>query len=229
MLLAAIAAAFVIFEYGFPSPTLIEFRFAAPYNRLRFGLLAALVVLLVYAFREPVETTAGTLAVSDFAKASFDFWNFNYSPLQSFLSLAETAGPESRILLGNASGLALSVTAIGVVLAGITVWVYGWPMRREHFNLWINMPTFDAGSHDAPTTLRRNAVMNVIIALSLPYLAPLAALSFLGPLEPISSSNSQFLLWLIAIWCFVPATSLLRAIALFKVASLITKEKAAQA
>jgi len=229
MLLAAIAAAFVMFEYGFSSPSLIEFRFAAPYNRLRFALLAALVVLLVYAFRGPVETTAASLAISDFARASYDFWNFSYSPLQSFLALAETAGSESQVLLGNASGLALSVSAIGVILPGVIVWTFGWPLGRDNFNLWINMPTFDVGSHNAPTTLRRTAFMSIAFGLSFPFLAPQAALAFLGPLEPVSSSNNQFLLWMIAIWCFVPATSLLRAIALFRIAKLIGQERAAEA
>lgn len=229
MVLAAIAAAFVIFEYGFASASLIEFRFAAPYNRLRFGLLAALVVMLVYAFRGPVETTTGTLVVSDFAKASFAFWNFNYSPLQSFMALAESTGPASRVLLGNASGLALSITALGVILPGVVVWTFGWPLGRDNFNVWINMPTFDIGSHDAAQTLRRIALMSIIFGLSFSFLAPQAALMFLGPLESISSSNSQFLLWMIAIWCFVPATSLLRAIALLKIAKLVSQNHPVEA
>jgi hypothetical protein len=63
----------------------------------------------------------------------------------------------------------------------------------------------------------------MIIGLSLPFLIPQAALTFMGPLEPISSTNSLLLLWMIAIWCFVPAASILRSIALYKVATLINE------
>ncbi len=225
ILLAAIAAAFVIFEYGFASPSLIEFRFAAPYNRLRFGILAVLVVLLVFAFRGPVDTTAGVLAVSTFAQASFEFWNFSYSPLQAFMALSATTGPQNQILLGNASALALSVTTLGVLLPGAVVWTFGWPLGRDNFNIWINMPTFDVGGSNAAANLRRTAIMSAAFGFAFPFLAPYVALSFLGPLGAISANNSQFLVWTIAIWCFVPAASMLRAIALFKIASLIGNDQ----
>ncbi len=227
ILLASIAAAFVIIEYGFTSPSLIEFRFAAPYNRCRFAILVALLLLLVLAFRGSGQATATTLMVSSVGHASFAFWDFAYSPLHSFLSLSQTAGPESQKLLAHAAGLALSVAAIGVIFLSAVVWKFAWPLGRENFNLWVNMPTFDVSSgRDALPDLRRTAFMSMIFGLSFPYLAPQAALAFLGPLQPVSTSNSQFLVWLIAIWCFVPAAAVLRGVALMKIVSLIARDSA---
>ena len=227
VLIAAIAAAFVIIEYGFSSPSLVEFRFAAPYNRCRFAILAVLLFLLVFAFRGKVESTTATLLVSTFSVASVEFWDFGLSPLQSFLSLVKTTGPDGVDVLANAAALALSVAAIGVVFLSVIVWAFAWPLGRENFNLWINMPTFDvSGTRSALPDLRRSATMSLIFGLSFPYLAPQAALGFLGPLEPISAGNSHLMVWVIAIWCFVPAVALLRGVALVKVAKLMAGEYA---
>ncbi|MEO1689152.1 MAG: hypothetical protein AAFU61_14750, partial [Pseudomonadota bacterium] len=40
---AAAGALFVLFEYGARTPTLIDFRFAAPVNRMRFGMAAGVL------------------------------------------------------------------------------------------------------------------------------------------------------------------------------------------
>ena len=228
VLLAVIAAAFVVFEYGFSTPSLIEFRFAAPYNRLRFAVLAVLIVTLVLAFRSTVEHTTGTAIVVSFANASYDFWDFSISPLRSFMALAADSGPQSREVLAQASALGLTIGAIGAVLPGFLVWIFGWPLGRDHFNIWMNMPTFSVGN-DAAGKLRKAASVSVVFALSFPYLAPQASLAFLGPLGPISASNSQFLVWIIAIWAFVPAALLLRAVALWKIASMIGVETPSEA
>lgn len=223
VLLAVAAAIFVVFEYGFSAPSLIEFRFAAPYNRLRFAILAVLIVTLVLAFRSTVENTTGTAMVVAFADASYDFWDFTFSPLRSFMALAVESGPQSRDLLGRASALGLTIGVVGAICPGLVVWYFGWPLGRENFNIWMNMPTFCVGG-DIVGNLRKMAFTCVMFSLSFPFLAPQASLAFLGPLGPISASNSQFLVWIIAIWAFVPAALLLRAVALLKIASMIGAE-----
>ncbi len=50
---AIFAAIFTIVEYSASSPSLIEFRSAPPFNRLRFGALFATVVTLSVVFRDP--------------------------------------------------------------------------------------------------------------------------------------------------------------------------------
>ena len=107
---AAIAAAFVAFEYGFTTPSLIEFRFAAPYNRIRFALLGILLTGVAFAFRGPVEQTATTIAVSSFATTSAGIWEFTGSPLVLFNALTRELETDGRLLLSNAAALSLSLT-----------------------------------------------------------------------------------------------------------------------
>lgn len=219
---AAIAAAFVIFEYGFKTPSFIEFRFAAPYNRIRFALLTLLLTGIAFAFRGTVEQTATTLAISSFAVTSASIWDFSGSPLMFFNVLTTHLEAESRTLLTNAAALSLSLTFIALIVFSIIIWVFHWPLKARNFNLWINMPTFDAALNvQAQQTLRQSALVNVVIGFTLPFLIPMAAVTFMGPLAPISAANSLLLLWMIAIWCFVPAASILRAVALYKVANLV--------
>ena len=222
IMLAAIAAAFVIFEYGFATPSLIEFRFAAPYNRCRFAILAMLLLVSVLAIRGG-ENTFTSLAVASFSQSSVEFWDFARSPMRSLSLLAVESSPDVQATLTKAAACALSVATIGVFLLGLIVWSFAWPMGREKFNLWINMPTFNVGGHEPLPNLRRTALISLIFGVTFPYIAPHAALAFFGPLGSVSANNGQFLVWLVAIWCFVPAASLLRAIALFRIISLISR------
>ena len=224
ILAAAIAAAFVVFEYGFTTPSLIEFRFAAPYNRIRFALLALLLTGLAFAFRGTVEETATTLAVSSFAITSAQIWDFAGSPLTFFNALTQNLDLESRQLLSNAAALSLSLTMIALVLFSLVIWLFHWPLNAKNFNLWVNMPNFGSSvGAETQQSLRQSALVNVVIGFSLPFLIPQAALVFMGPLQPISAANSLLLLWMIAIWCFVPAASILRAAALYQVANLLNE------
>lgn len=222
ILSAAIAAAFVVFEYGFTTPSLIEFRFAAPYNRIRFALLALLLTAIAFAFRGTVEQTATTIAVSSFAVTSANIWEFSGSPLVFFNALTQELETEGRILLSNAAALALSITLLALILFSTVIWMFHWPLKAKNFNLWVNMPNFDSNIDDeTQQTLRQSALVSMVIGLSLPFLIPQAALVFMGPLQPITATNSLLLLWMIAIWCFVPAASILRSVALYKVANLV--------
>ena len=225
ILAAAIAAAFVIFEYGFTTPSLIEFRFAAPYNRFRFAILALLLTGIAFAFSEPVSSTGTSLAVSGFAMKSAQFWDFTGSPLTFFEGLTANMGPTSQRLVTNAAALALSLTAITLMVSSFVIWNFAWPLHAENFNLWINMPNFDVAiDEETQGTLRQSGLVSLIIGLTLPYLIPQAAYAFVGPLQPINSGNSLLLLWMIVIWCFVPAVSILRAVALYKVANLLAAQ-----
>lgn len=225
ILAAAIAAAFVIFEYGFTTPSLIEFRFAAPYNRFRFAILALLLTGIAFAFSEPVSSTGTSLAVSGFAKTSAQIWDFTGSPLTFFEGLTANMGATSQRLVTNAAALALSLTAITLVVSSVVIWNFSWPLHAENFNLWINMPNFDvAVDEETQDTLRQSGLVSLIIGFTLPYLIPEAAFAFVGPLHPINSGNSLLLLWMIVIWCFVPAVSILRAVALYKVANLLAAQ-----
>ncbi|MEM7439571.1 MAG: hypothetical protein AAF393_08230 [Pseudomonadota bacterium] len=229
ILSGALAAAFVIVEYGFKTPSLIEFRFAAPYNRFRFAMLAILLASLTVVFRQTIIDAGNVIVVSDTASALFQFWDFRASPVIFFVALAEPMGSEGQVLIGTAAAVALTVTVAALIVFCFVMLAFSWPLTRDTFNLWINMPTFDAKAGEAAQAgLRNSAFMSLLIGLALPYLAPQAALAFMGPLQPVTTGNSLFLVWMIAIWCFVPAVSILRAAALYKVAYLLSQEDVPQ-
>lgn len=48
---ALVGAALTLFEYGSSHPGLIEFRFAPPFNRIRFATLFVTIILLTLLFR----------------------------------------------------------------------------------------------------------------------------------------------------------------------------------
>lgn len=229
ILTASLAAAFVIIEYGFQTPSFIEFRFAAPYNRFRFAILFALLVSLTVVFQQPILDAGNSIVVTGLAATLFEFWDFSASPVLFFVALAEPMGAEGQLLVGKAASVAMTVTVAGLVIFSFIMLTFSWPLTQDTFNLWTNMPTFDtAGGAAAQATLRNSAFMSVLIGLALPYLAPQAALAFMGPLQPINTGNSLLLVWMIAIWCFVPAVSILRAVALYKVAHLLAQEDVPQ-
>lgn len=229
ILSAAIAAAFVILEYGFKSPSLVEFRFAAPYNRFRFGILVGLLGALTIVFRHPIHITGSSIVVSDAAAMAFQLWDFPGSPIGSFLMLAGNLDPEGQVLVATAAAVALSVTFFALVVFAFVMLAFSWPLTKDTFNLWINMPTFDQLLGDeTQRNLRQSALVSLVVGLTLPYLAPQAALAFMGPLEPVTTGNSLFLIWMISIWCFVPAVSVLRAVALYKVAHLLARDEVPQ-
>ena len=230
ILLASIAAAFVIIEYGFTSPSLIEFRFAAPYNRLRFAMFAALVMSLTVIFRQTIHETGSSIVLSNAGRIAFETWDFTGSPVRSILLLAEAMGEPGRTLVGTAAAVAMTITVLTLGVFAFLVAVFSWPLNHDKFNLWINMPTIDANAGNAmQMSIRQSAFISLIIGLTLPYLAPQAAMAFMGPLEPVSTGNSLFFIWMIAIWCFVPAVSVFRSIALYKVAHLMAQDEMTQA
>ncbi|MEM6617792.1 MAG: hypothetical protein AAF761_00240 [Pseudomonadota bacterium] len=226
---AALAAAFVIFEYGFQTPSLIEFRFAAPYNRFRFAMFAAVLVALTLAFRPTIHDTGASILLTQMAQSSLAAWDFAGSPVRAFMTLTGAMDDTARTLVATAAALAITVTVATMLVFAAIMTFFSWPLSRDTFNLWINIPTFDANlGEDAQAALRQSAFMSVLIGLTLPYLAPQAALAFMGPLEPVSPGNSLILVWMIAIWCFVPAATLLRAVALYRVAHLLALENVSE-
>lgn len=221
---AAMAAAFVILEYGSTCPSLIEFRFATPYNRLRFVILVALLFTLTAVFRQTLQPTGPSLLMGEAASLARAVWDFDLSPVRQFGILARPLDPQGEALLATAAAMALSVTVLALAMFSAVIVVFQWPLRRDSFNPWTNLPGFDAQPPaQTQKTLRQSALMSVLIGLALPGLAPQAAYAFMGPLQPVTNGNSLFLVWMIAIWCFVPAASLLRAVALYKLAYLLAQ------
>ena len=79
-LIALISGAVVMAEYAAAYPGLIEFRDAKPYNRLRFGMLVAVVLVLAVLQRGVTAGDPGVLgAVALWLAGAFDF---SFSPIR---------------------------------------------------------------------------------------------------------------------------------------------------
>jgi hypothetical protein len=102
----------------------------------------------------------------------------------------------------------------------------GWPSRLTSFNVWINLPTFDPTSGgDVVQRLRRDARFNIILGILLPFFIPaafrLTSLSF----QPVSLESPQTLIWLMTAWAFLPASLLMRGVAMGRIAGMIADKR----
>lgn len=218
-ILATIAAVFVIYEYGFASPSVIEFRFAAPYNRVRFLLLATLILTPAYLISSMLEGVAlhGTFAA--IAQNGPAFLDFAYSPVSIVANTL--SGNDSDMREAVVQAIALNVVfsfSCALAFCG-AIFSNLWRFGGDDFNMWTNMPTYKSyGLESLQDRLINSAFASFLVACLLPLFGPTIAdvavvwLSSDGALAPIVVS------WLIAIWTYLPAIYLMRAAALLKIA-----------
>ncbi len=226
-LAAVFAALFTIVEYTASSPSLVEFRDAPPFNRVRFAALFATVLCLSVIFRGGEAPSAA----SDFFQTSGSqigrAIDFPYSPVRLMIDLMP-AGTDPAVLerMRDAAGLSYLLVSFSVIWFVILLRLYRWPRRTEAFNVWVNLPTFDPTSGgDVVKRLRRDARFNVLLGLAVPFLAPgvIQLISVFG--TPISLDSTQTLIWTVAAWAFLPANLLMRGIAISRIAYMIELQR----
>ncbi len=217
-IVATIMAIFVLYEYGFSTPTIIEFRFAAPYNRIKYLLLFALVVtpsLMVSAALNGQEFN-GTLSV--IATNGYALMDFPFSPV---MIVADTFS-ENDAALGAVLARAIALNLVLVFACTVAfcgaVFSNLWQFGGDGFNMWLNMPTYKSYEKNSlQERLGNSAYASVLIACLIPLFGPtmadvaMALFTFDGKMTPI------VMVWSIAIWTFLPAMFLMRAVALVKI------------
>lgn len=226
-LIAIFAGLLTFFEYMATYPCMIEFRDAAPFNRLRFLSLFVTVFLLTTILRGQNEQTTLTLFVEAIGNRIGELIDIPYSPVRLFvLMLPESMSLYHQILIRTAAGIAYVVSLVTLIVFVASLRAIGWPSRLGSFNVWINLPTFDPTSGgDVVARLRRDARFNVILGLLLPFFIPaairLTAISF----EPMTLESPQTLIWLMTGWAFLPASLLMRGIAMGRIAGMIAEKR----
>ncbi|MHA6346976.1 hypothetical protein [Roseivivax sp. CAU 1761] len=226
--LAALLAAILAFvEYVGPVASVIEFRAAPPFNRLRFAALFAVVGLLTLLVRHagagipvagPLEALGGGIG---------RLLDFPFSPVRLvLLILPASVDPAHAALVRAAAGLSLAVAVATAALFVVLIRVMNWPIRRRAFNVWVNLPMFDpTAGGDVLYRLKRDAHVNVALGFLLPFLIPAvvkasAAISGTAPLtEPLA------LVWTMSAWAFLPTSLLMRGAALMRVSELIEEKR----
>ncbi len=224
---ALFAAALVLAEYASTYPGLVEFRFAPPFNRLRFAGLFATVVLLSLLMRGSGEAAPEGLARA--AAALGRQLDFPYSPVRLVTLLLPADAPAQEVaLLRAAAAVAAVVGAATAAAFALLVALGRWPARRRDFNLWVNLPTFDpmAGG-DICRRLDRDAAVNLALGFVLPFVIPAVAKAGAASVGSVSLGAPQSLVWVIAAWAFLPSSLLMRGLAMGRIARMIRAQRLA--
>lgn len=228
ILLVALFSGWLVFsEYTADYPSLVEFRDAPPFNRLRFGSLLLTVLILSIIQRGTVYPTAMSELFTSVGTVVGNVLDFPFSPVRLLLlTLPENATAAEIMTVQRTAGLAYLVSLIALCFFALVLWVNGWPRQRHAFNVWTNLPTFDpTGGGDVVSRLNRDANFNVALGVLLPFLIPAVLQMASGLIDPIDASKPQTLIWSVAAWAFLPASLLMRGIATARVAHMIADKR----
>ncbi|MEM1265881.1 MAG: hypothetical protein AAGI50_07690 [Pseudomonadota bacterium] len=229
VLLGGVVAAFTLFEYASTHPGLIDFRFAPPYNRIRFLAFAMQIFSLVFlcrALEGEDAFSAGLIALSD---QMVEVLTFPLSPVNVAAEMiAAGEDPTLVLLLARAAALSFFVTFCSLAFFALFLWLFRWPVGRRDFNLWTNLPTFEPGyGRDVERRLRRDGVINLLAGVAFLYALPVLLSRTSGWFDPSVFNNYQPLVWGVTIWAFVSGTLVIRGAAILKVGMLIRRSRGA--
>ena len=227
VLVALVAGAFTFSEYYSQFPSILEFRFAPPVNRLRYFTLFGMVLMLTVHFSGTALDSPLANLLMKVASLMAQMVDFPFSPVRLvLLALPADTSVQTVNMVRDAAGIAYVGAMLGLVSFAILVRVYGWPLRYNAFNVWINLPLFDpTGGGDVLTRLKRDSVVNVVLGFLLPFFAP-AFVEVAGALVDLSQiGNPHTLIWVMTIWAFVPANLIMRGVALARVADMIEEKR----
>jgi len=227
LLVALLAAILTFVEYNSEFPSIVEFRDAAPFNRLRFACLFATVFLLSVIFKGMTDPTALTAALTSIGMIVGNAMDFPYSPVRLVVLMLPADAPrETTNFVRTAAGLSYVISLAAMTAFLILVRVLNWPARTGAFNVWVNLPLFDptAGS-DVVERLHRDSRINVALGFLLPFLVPAVVKLASDLVDPITLQNPQTLIWTISAWAFLPASIIMRGIAMGKIADMIQEKR----
>lgn len=222
-LVALIAALLTFVEYVSESPSLIEFRAAPPFNRTRFFSLAATVFLLTLVCRGDALSPHTNDALSRAGMAVGAAMDFPFSPVRLMLLAAEgVPEPLARTL----AGIAYLISMVTLLFFVVVVRLLDWPIRHGAFNFWINLPLYDpTAGGDILRRLKWDSHVNVALGFLLPFLIPAVLKTASANGMPLTLTDPQTLIWTISAWAFLPASLIMRGVALMRIADLIEEKR----
>lgn len=223
ILLALFAAGVIFAEYSSPYPGLIEFRFAAPFNRTRFMLLALLATLLALILRHQSDPGDLSTLVNGLAMSCAALFDFAFSPVRFLVSALPDNLPAEHLAMvqqGASLALLLGITTVLGFVTAIRLDV--WPMGSGPFNVWINLPTFDpTAGNDVVQRLLRQARINILLGFLLPFLLPGLVFASALLVQPLTLQSPTGFVWGIALWAYLPVSLMMRGVAMIRVARMI--------
>nr|WP_099827857.1 hypothetical protein [Oceaniglobus indicus] len=227
MLLGLFAAALTFTEYASAYPCLFEFRDAPPFNRLRFVSLFITLTTLSIMARVTIDPTGTPQLLQGIGLLFGDLIDFPYSPVRlAVLMLPEQAPMQKLTLLRASAGLAYLISILALVVFYVTLRLRKWPLHNGSFNVWVNLPTFDPTSGgDVVSRLRRDSRINIGLGAALPFMMPTAVSAASGLFGAVSLENPQTLIWTVAAWAFLPASLVMRGLAMGRIAAMIADKR----
>ncbi|MFK7836755.1 MAG: hypothetical protein AB8B60_11080 [Sulfitobacter sp.] len=226
--LVALLAAFLTFvEYNSNFPSIVEFRDAAPFNRLRFVALSAIVVMLSLILKGAVEPTALTSAATSLGLIVGNALDFPYSPVRLVVLMQPHDADASLVSIIRAcAGIAYLISVFAVVWFVCMVRFLHWPTRQGAFNVWVNLPLFDpTAGGDVLERLQRDSRVNIALGFLLPFIIPAVVKAAASLIDPVSLQNPQTIIWTLSAWAFLPASMIMRGIAMGRVAEMIQDKR----
>jgi hypothetical protein len=229
ILFGIVGALFTLIEYNSNYPSLVEFREAPPFNRVRFLSLFACVLLLSMIARGQDYPTTLTGMFSVIGHQVGLWIDFPYSPVRLVVLMMPAESSVALIeKVRTAAGLSYLISILSLMVFIVALRLRGWPARVGGFNVWVNLPTFDpTAGGDVVRRLRRDAQINLILGFLLPFIIPALVKLASDLLNPVSLENPHTLIWTMTAWAFLPASLFMRGIALDRVAQMISNQRRA--
>jgi hypothetical protein len=214
-------------EYNAIYPSLVEFRDAPPFNRVRFAMLFSIVFALTMISSAHESGSAFGRLFEALGIIIGHAMDFPYSPVRLATMMMTDGASEAQILaVRTAAGTAYILSLISLAFFVLIFKLRSWPGRRAAFNVWVNLPTFEpTAGGDIVDRLERDARGNLALGFLLPFLIPaVVSLASVG-FEPLTLTSPQTLIWTMTAWAFLPASLLMRGIAMGRIASMIRQKR----
>ncbi len=216
--LSLIAGAIVWIEYAFASPNLIEFRFCPPYNRLRYGSLMLILVLLVYLYPDRVLESKLYYFISEISKRCLHVWNFEYSPVPVLALVLGQGDPYLTLQFAHMAGLSLSLSILYSMAYIIASRGFRAHLEAGTFNFYLNLPTTTLSEDKIPRVqLKALAVLSIVVGVTLPFVMPVFLQEFGDWIEIEPLAFRPTVVWTMALWAWIPGVAFLRGVALYSI------------
>lgn len=227
VLFSLFAGALVFIEYLSTYPSIVEFRYASPFNRLRFLAIFMCVLTLSVIARGQYEPNALTSFLRSLGIVVGDWIDFPYSPVRLMvIMLPDNASSALVLSVRTASGMAYLISMITLAVFFFYVRILGWPARNGAFNVWVNLPLFDpTAGGDVLPRLQRDGRLNIALGFLMPFLIPAVVQMMSDLINPIYLDDPMTLIWTISAWAFIPASLIMRGMAMGRVAEMIDENR----
>ncbi len=226
-LLALLGGILTFAEYNSNFPSFVEFRDAPPLNRLRFFVLFSLAASISLIMCQSYHPTLLTALLHAIGALLGDALDIPYSPVRLATLMMPASTPlETLNAVRAAAGLAYTLSWAAIAVFFFQIRLRNWPVANGAFNVWVNLPLFDPTTGgDVVLRLQRDARINVIVGVLLPFAIPAMISMASGLTESILLREPQALVWMLVTWAFLPASLLMRGMAMLRVAGMIEQKR----